>query len=931
MGQGRVTRRLIVAGCVLMAGFLVGGALPAGPAGAAPTPWAIATSPDQAVTSPALNAVLNDVTCTSTASCVAVGEYFNGSADQALIENWNGAVWSLVASPDPSLLGAELTSVTCTSATSCVAVGSYFNGLQDQTLIETLSSTTWSVTANVGGGDGVLDGVSCSSATSCVAVGYTSDATGAETLIETYNGTTWGAISNPDPAGGLSEFNAVSCSGTTCVAVGFAVDGSDVGQTLIESSTGSAWSIVTSPNPAGALGSDLDSVSCTSATGCVAVGFSIDSADDIDTLVASWSGSAWSIVSSPDATGSSASFLDGVSCSGATSCVAVGDDVNGSDVTDTLVETWSGTTWSVTSSPDPGGSAGDGFDNVTCTGTTGCVAVGSNGDATLVASAPAGTWSAVTGAGAAGTDNALNAVACPSPTVCVAVGSAFNGSTDQTLAETLNGSTWTLSASADPAGSSDSILTAVSCTSATSCLAVGYWVDGSTDETLVESWNGATWSIVSSPDPAGSGALLYGVSCAGTGTCLAVGFELTATASGTTQQALAESSTGGTWSLVTMPALSGEAASLLDAVSCPSTTYCLAVGSASDGSDNGNLAESWNGTTLSLAPVGTGNDSDLNGVSCTSATSCVLVGSDIESVTEESTWVGTWNGTSAYNPGYTDATSWDNQLNSVSCLSADSCLAVGDDTNGAQAAQTLVESFDGTTWSVIASPEQGSAGDTLNSVACTANGQCVAVGNDDATAVSQTLIEHGPVPVAPLAVTTTSLPDATAGQPYTATLDADGGVAPYGWSVSSGSLPAGLTLDASTGVISGTPTGGGPVSFTAQVTDGASPTADSATASLSITVEGLHITTTSLPAEAIGNSYSETLAATGGNPPYTWKIVAGSGALPKGMKLTGTGVIKGRPKAMGTFTFTVEVLDKKTKTKPHTQNTATQVLSITVT
>jgi len=106
--------------------------------------------------------------------------------------------------------------------------------------------------------------------------------------------------------------------------------------------------------------------------------------------------------------------------------------------------------------------------------------------------------------------------------------------------------------------------------------------------------------------------------------------------------------------------------------------------------------------------------------------------------------------------------------------------------------------------------------------------------------------EHiGPLPgppVSPLAVTTTSLPAATGGQPYSASLAATGGISPYSWSVASGALPPGLTLNSSTGQISGTPDVAGTYSFTVTVRDSELPVMTATSQTLSISVSGPVIT-----------------------------------------------------------------------------------------
>lgn len=182
-------------------------------------------------------------------------------------------------------------------------------------------------------------------------------------------------------------------------------------------------------------------------------------------------------------------------------------------------------------------------------------------------------------------------------------------------------------------------------------------------------------------------------------------------------------------------------------------------------------------------------------------------------------------------------------------------------------------------------------------------------------------------PALPLSVATASLPDAAQDIGYSDVLAAAGGTAPYTWSVSSGSLPDGLSLDPASGAITGTPTGSGQSTFTVQVTDSSGAGA-TAMADLTLQVDaapGLTITTAGLSQAAQGNFYSDSLDTDGGTSPVTWSVTSGS--LPDGLSLDpGAGTISGTPTGSGTSHFTVEATDSSTPAP----ETATAHLSIEV-
>ncbi len=281
----------------------------------------------------------------------------------------------------------------------------------------------------------------------------------------------------------------------------------------------------------------------------------------------------------------------------------------------------------------------------------------------------------------------LSGVNCPANHVCVAVGKAQPKSGGSyALAGVWNGTRWSV-AKAAAAGSSAQLL-AVSCPTTASCFAVGqYTPKGSGRTLLVEHWNGNVWAQLSAPAPrGGKNGILHAVSCAAWNMCVAVGDD------GSGQ--LVERWNGHAWTVTRPPTRSSES---LWGVSCPAATRCFAVGG--DDLGQGALVDEWNGKSWSRSYPVVASDGDypiLKSVSCSSANACLAVGNNADGVfTERWTAQGFVPDTSPFIDGTP------RYFLQVRCLSATRCIALASAWPNSQSWRSEAEFWTGSSWQTV--------------------------------------------------------------------------------------------------------------------------------------------------------------------------------------------------------------------------------------
>jgi hypothetical protein len=338
--------------------------------------WSLASAPSPGGKGSGSVSELFAVRCASARYCWAVGDYAKGGAqlNQALL--WNGKKWSKISTPSlgGTISGAisELFDVNCTSSASCLASGEFGSQTGNQVILlnQVLrwNGKRWSVVdtpdpAGTNLGDvQQIDAIRCGSARNCLAIG-TYGTIGNNTFklknqALHWNGRTWSKIPTPDPGGtstngDASELLALGCSAaSSCFAAGFygnLVSGPLRNQILRWN--GKKWSLATTPDPGGTgaqSDNELVGASCLTASNCWAIGFRNSTSGSVLNEALRWNGKKWSLAGTPNPAGSGGkdkNELADIRCVSASRCFAVGGRQKGGAVQNEILR-WNGTKWS---------------------------------------------------------------------------------------------------------------------------------------------------------------------------------------------------------------------------------------------------------------------------------------------------------------------------------------------------------------------------------------------------------------------------------------------------------------------------------------------------------------------------------------------------------------------------------------------------------
>jgi hypothetical protein len=371
---------------------------------------------------------------------------------------------------------------------------------------------------------------------------------------------------------------------------------------------------------------------------------------------------------------------------------------------------------------------------------------------------------------------------CPALNGCISVGNYLDANSRWWgVIWSQSGTSWTQTEAPEPSNAGHSATTqnaefgtetcgieayscnAISCPSASFCIAVGQYEDTAGYlYPLIDSWNGSTWSAVTPPALLSTAATeasthefsaLQSVDCTSSTFCVAVGSYVDTAAH---TEPLIETLNGTTWSALAAPVPStadttSHPHGALYNVNCASASFCVATGVFNDMADyNPGLLEQWNGTSWTALPAPAPSNVGTDGAflyvnpysaACASATACQVVGSYDDTSGHQRALIDSWNGTAwSANEGpepndHGSGADQFAQLEWVSCPSATSCVAGGEYVNTGGREVALLDSLSAGTWTGAAGPQPSngapvaSEGSILYTVDCPTVSYCVASGN----------------------------------------------------------------------------------------------------------------------------------------------------------------------------------------------------------